>query len=128
MDLQRFTELADAHGAARRRWPLADQALFDHFGRTPEGTQILADAQRIDAFLDGWTLPERSADRDLHIIVTASVRTGRRRGAAWLSTGFAACAILGFALGFTQFSTDTDTDAGAYSELLPDNSVIEEFL
>ena len=128
MDLQRFTELADAHGAARRRWPPADQALFDHFTRTLEGAQILADAQQIDAFLDGWTVPERDADRDLQILASTAALTGRRRSAAWLSTGFAACAILGFALGFNQFSADTDTDAAAYSELLPDNSVIEEFL
>ena len=128
MDLQRFSELAGAHGANRQRWPLADQALFDHFTRTLEGAQILADAERIDAFLDGWTVLERDADRDLQILASAAALTGRRRSAAWLSSGFAACAILGFVLGFTQFSADTDTDAAAYSELLPDNSAIEEFL
>ena len=50
-----------------------------------------------------------------------------RQTAAWLSTGFAASALLGFVLGFTQASTNGDDEA--YMDLLlGSNTVMEEFL
>ena len=50
-----------------------------------------------------------------------------RRVAAWLSTGFAASALFGFVLGFTQASTNSDDEA--YMDLLlGSNTVMEEFL
>jgi hypothetical protein len=50
-----------------------------------------------------------------------------RKVAAWLSTGFAASALFGFLLGFTQASTSSDDEA--YMDLLlGSDTVMEEFL
>lgn len=143
MDIHRFAELALAHGAARERWPEADRALFDRFAACPEGTGILADAARIDALLDGWQPGIDDAGRAERIVAAANAvahergevavvpaaRTVQRSRtvAAWLSTGFAASALLGFALGFTQASANSDDEA--YMDLLlGSNTVMEEFL
>jgi hypothetical protein len=145
MDIHRFAELAGAHGAARERWPAPDRALYDRFVATPEGMGILADAERIDTFLDGWQLRTADAGRAARIVAAANApansvpdatpapgpapRTGKRshKRAAWLSTGFAASALFGFVLGFTQASTNSDDEA--YVDLLlGSNTVMEEFL
>ena len=59
-------------------------------------------------------------------LVSSSVRSAAARRLAWLSTGFAACAVLGFTLGFVQVSADSD-DTELY-DLLLGSSVIEELL
>ena len=143
MDIHRFSELAGAHGAARERWPEPDRALYDRFAASPEGMGILADAARIDAFLDGWQPGTDDAGRAARIVAAANAvahdpgeiavapaaRTVQRsrKVAAWLSTGFAASALLGFALGFTQASTDS-VDEAYMDLLLGSNTVMEEFL
>jgi hypothetical protein len=143
MDIHRFTELAGAHGAARDRWPEADRALYDRFAASPEGMGVLADAERIDAFLDGWQGRADDAGRVARIVAATNASAddarasalapaagtgGRsRKVAAWLSTGFAASALCGFLLGFTQVSTNSDDEA--YMDvLLGSNTVMEEFL
>ena len=143
MDIHRFSELASAHGAARERWPEPDRALYDRFAGSPEGMGILADAERIDAFLDGWQGRADDAGRAARIVAAAIAPAGEARDgvtapagrtgtasrklAAWLSTGFAASALLGFVLGFTQASTNGDDEA--YMDLLlGSNTVMEEFL
>ena len=143
MDIHRFSELAGAHGAARERWPEPDRALYDRFAASTEGLGILADAGRIDAFLDGWQARADDAGRVVRIVAAANApagdvrdaapaaaaRTGRasRRIAAWLSTGFAASALFGFLLGFTQASASSDDEA--YMDLLlGSDTVMEEFL
>jgi hypothetical protein len=143
MDIHRFSELAGAHGAARERWPEPDRALYDRFAASPEGLGILADAGRIDAFLDGWQAPADDFGRVARIVAAANTPAGRardaapapaartgspsRRIAAWLSTGFAASALCGFLLGFTQASANSDEEA--YMDLLlGSNTVMEEFL
>ncbi|MBP6382619.1 MAG: hypothetical protein KBG29_06350 [Pseudomonadales bacterium] len=142
MDIHRFTELALAHGATRERWPRPDRALYDRFAATPEGMAALADAERIDAFLDGWQPRADDAGRVARIVraatandagdavaapVARTVVVPSRRVAAWLSTGFVASALFGFVLGFTQASTNSDDEA--YIDLLlGSNTVMEEFL
>jgi len=143
MDIHRFSELASAHGAARERWPEPDRALYDRFAGSPEGMGILADAERIDAFLDGWQGRADDAGRAARIVAAAHAvahdpgevavaPAGRtvqrsRKVTAWLSTGFATSALLGFVLGFTQASTNGDDEA--YMDLLlGSNTVMEEFL
>jgi len=137
MNIERFTELAAAHGAARERWPEQSRALFDRLSPTPEGMAVLADAGRVDALLAAWTPRVDDGDRVSRILAAAAdnaavfvpaahARRNPRALAAWLSTGFAASAVLGFALGFTQASASGDE--AAYAEMLfADTSVLEEF-
>lgn len=139
MSIERFTELAQAWGAERARWPEHERALHERFADTPEGMAILADAQRIDLFLDTWQLPDEGDERIARIV--AATRLGahaaapppalrpvatRRHYGAWLSSGFLASAVLGFVLGFTQ--PDTVDTGPAYTEmLLGSTSIMEEF-
>lgn len=142
MDIGRFTRLAAACGAARERWPEDQRVLYDRFASTPEGMAILADAGRVDALLDAWDPGVDDTGRAARILAAAIAPEGAapgadlfaaaaahraRRLAGWLSTGFAASAVLGFVLGFTQAGA-TGED-GVYAELLFGNtSVMEEFL
>jgi hypothetical protein len=134
MDIDRFTELAAAHGASRERWPPEQRTLYDGLAPTREGMAILADAERIDALLDGWITQVDNAGRPARILAAAAAQPNvappqrsPRALRAWLSTGFAASAVLGFVLGFAQ--TSGGSDETAYAELLFGNtSVMEEFL
>ena len=142
MSIGRFTELALAHGATRTRWPQHERALYDHFAATPDGMAILADAERVDLFLDAWQPQADDAARVERIMDAARASgaapgtetmpvpvfaSSRPRYAAWLSTGFLASALLGFVLGFAQI--DTVDDGPAYTELLLGNpSALEESL
>ena len=123
MDIQRFRELADAYGAQRRRWPDGEQPLYDRFAHSREGQTILAEAEQIDAFLDGWMLDAQPGDLELRILSAASGRNVRRL-LPWISTGFLASAALGFAIGFTQPSVESDSDF--LSGLILGNYVLEE--
>lgn len=126
MDHKRFAELAGAYGAERRRWPEKERTLYDAFADTPEGRVLLADAERLDRQLDGWITAGDEEARIARIVAAATMQRARPVGLAWLSTGFAACAVLGFVLGFLQVSTDSD-DAASY-DLLLGSSTIEELL
>lgn len=135
MDIRRFSELAAAHGARRERWPEPERALYDRCASAPEAMGIRADAERIDAFLDGWHAQVDDAALAARI-VAAAAETPRaappaprppRRLAAWLSTGFLASAALGFVLGFAQ--AGAGSDEAAYDELmLGSNTAMEDFL
>src|SRR5437868_5036866 len=99
MDLNRFKECCAAFGAERRRWPSREQALYDRFAGTPEGAALLADAGRVDGFLDALepaTPGPRTADRLAALARPAWRRFGRPAAA------LAASAVLGFAVGFAQ--------------------------
>jgi hypothetical protein len=105
MDLTRFTECAAAFGAERRRWPAREHALYDRFAATPEGAAILADAARVDGFLDAWEVTA-PAPRPVGQI-GALARRSRRRIAV-LAAALAACAGAGFAVGFAQAQSAVD--------------------
>lgn len=140
MSIRRFTELAHAHGAARRRWPEHERVLYDRFATSEAGRTILADAERVDRLLDAWQQPEGSGDdgeRVARIVAAAgqehpSARPLRTHVApprrqllgTWLSTGFLASALFGFVLGFAQVETGGENPA--YTELLLGSSTLEE--
>ncbi len=126
MDHKRFAELARAYGAERRRWPEQERTLYDTFADTLEGRVLLADAEQLDRQLDGWLTAGDDEARIARIVAAATMQRARPFRLAWLSTGFAACAVLGFVLGFLQVSTDGD-DASSY-DLLLGSSTIEELL
>ena len=121
MDLNRFKTLAEAYGAARRRWPEDAQPLYERFAETPEGATVLAEAERIDRFLDALEVAA-SDDRLAQAIVAEALSSSPRSGIAeggrvvrrsrlrWQLGAFAASAILGFALGFAQVRDDTGPD------------------
>jgi hypothetical protein len=143
MDIRRFTELVACYGAARERWPEEQRALCDPVAATPAGMAVLADAQRVDDLLDAWTPRVEDTGRAARILAAAHAPQNPARAArantvapprshtrtltAWLSVGFAASAVLGFVLGFTQANTAI-ADA-TYAELLFGNTtVMEEIL
>ena len=112
MDLTRFHACADAYGAARRRWPERDRALYDRFASTPEGAAILAEVERGDHLLDAY-VPAAPAP-ELARRVGAIARPAWRRYA--VPAALAASAVLGFALGLAQ--ARADADAGVAARLL----------
>jgi hypothetical protein len=129
MDIERFRQLAQAHGAARRRWPEEERALFDRFAASAEGVLVLADAERMDLFLDSWTPQvndDNRAGRILAAIDPPAPPRARTMRAAWLSTGFAACALFGLALGFMQVPATVEDDV--FDELLLGSITMEEYL
>ena len=113
MDLTRFKACAAAYGAAPRRWPAGDRALYDRFASTPEGAAILAEAARSDRFLDAYA-PAAPAPRLARRLRALSRPAWRRYGVP--AAAFAASAALGFALGFAQ--ARGDGDAGLAARLL----------
>lgn len=106
MDLTRFTECCAAYGAERRRWPAPDQALYDRFAATPDGAAILADAARVDGWLDGWQVAAAPVPPAVSRVGTIA-RRARRRLAA-LVAALAACAGAGFAVGYAQAHSAAD--------------------
>jgi hypothetical protein len=124
MEFERFMQLAEAFGAARRRWPLEHQALYEHFALTEPGARVLAQAAELDALLDDLTPRAHDAVRPVRIVRAA--RVPARRSLAWLSAAYAATAVLGFALGFTVLSQEEDELM--YSDRIYAISTIEEFL
>lgn len=126
MELQRFLELCNAFGAQRRRWPDTAQPLFDHYAQTPEGKQALADAARVDALLDSWPDTADDTEREARVLAAITAQTQRGARAVWVSTAFAACLLLGFALGFMQpTSTATETPE-SYASAVFGDSMLEE--
>ena len=116
MDMNRFAQCASAYGAARRRWPEAEQALYDRFASTAEGAALLAEAERDDRFLDAFTPAAPAAE--------LSRRVGALARPVWRRIGLpaaaiATCAGLGFALGFAQVSGEADTALAAQLLLGP---------
>ena len=128
MNDKRFAELAAAYGAERRRWPQAERAVYDAFAGTPEGLALLADRRLPggrQVLAAGRSGPVGGEDPD-GVRQTHQLALDRVVELAWLSTGFAACALLGFVLGFMQVSADSD-EAQLY-DLLLGSSTIEELL
>jgi len=113
MDLSRFKDCSAAFGADRRRWPPRDQALYDSFAHTPEGTVILAEAGRTDHFLDTFVPAPPDPHRARGIAALAMP--------AWSSFGkpaaaLAASVVLGFIVGYLQ--AHATADAGTVAQLL----------
>ncbi len=121
MDLNRFKTFAEAYGAERRRWPQDAQPLYERFARTPEGATVLAEAERIDGFLDALEVSAPD-DRLARAMVAEALASSPRNGVAqgrraigrarllWQLGAFAASAILGFVLGIAQVRDDTGPD------------------
>lgn len=121
MDLNRFKTLAEAYGAERRRWPESAQPLYERFANTPEGALVLAEAERIDRFLDALEVTAPDDDLAPSIVAEALASTRKNPGAdhgraarairtRWQLGAFAASAILGFVLGFLQVRGDGGPD------------------
>jgi hypothetical protein len=111
-ELERFKSCAEAYGANPRRWPEADRPLHARLALTHEGTAILAEAERTDLFLDVWTAaPARAvlAERILDA-ATEPAPPRRRRGLAWSTAAFAASAVFGFVIGFTQVQDEPSSE------------------
>jgi hypothetical protein len=113
MDLDRFKECSITFGAARRRWPQRDRALYDQFANTPEGMAILAEVDRIDRFLDALDTapPDPRRAREIGALARPAWRRFAKPAAA-----LAASAAVGFVVGYLQSQGTTDT--GVVAQLL----------
>jgi hypothetical protein len=120
MDLNRFEQCAQAHGAERRRWPAHEQALYDRHAGTAQGAAILAAAGRVDGFLDAYALEAPS--RALARRISAAAAPAWRRFAP-PAAAFAASAALGFAIGFLQAHGEGDGELAARLLLGPQDTV-----
>jgi hypothetical protein len=109
MNLNRFRECAEAYGAARRRWPQSEHALYDRLAGAAEGAAVLAEAEQRDRFLD--SLATAPPDPALARRIGARVRPAWRRFA--LPAALAASALLGFAAGFVQARGEADLGIAA---------------
>jgi hypothetical protein len=128
MDLKRFEACAQAYGAGRHRWPAREHALYDRYAATPEGAAILAEAERTDRFLDAFEITDaKDALKEAISHQVSRTRSDRAPGGpvrrrVWLSAAaFAACAIFGFVIGFTQVHDDAIGDLFAQSLLGPES-------
>jgi len=108
MDLNRFEACCDAYGAERNRWPPLDRSLYDRFAATPEGTARLADAGRVDGFLDAFAAaaPQARGARGVGRLARPAWRRFAKPAAA-----LAASAVLGFAVGFAQAQVGAEADS-----------------
>jgi hypothetical protein len=107
MDLNRFRQCAAAFGAKRRRWPEAERPLFDRFAASAEGAAVLAEAGRSDALLDALA-PAAPDARLVRRIIAVSRPAWRRLLVP--AAALAACALLGFAVGFAQARGEAGAD------------------
>ncbi len=127
-NMQRFEACARSYGAQRRRWPEADQALFDALAGTPEGALALAQAEQVDALLDTWDAAEPSPQLQHRVnarqppLRPHAAAPPPRRARLWLPLGgLALSLVMGFALGFHRAATD-DTGLEALGHFLIDPS------
>lgn len=106
MTLDRFLELADAHGAVVARWPAAErEAAAILMAAEPDfARQSLAAADRLDAALDLWA--PLSVPQGLREVVIAAAPLARPRGGlrGWLlgagvGAGLAAASAAGLVFG-----------------------------
>lgn len=94
----RFIKLAEAYGGAVARWPEAVRAEAMAMARRPDMQIVLAEAERLDARLDLWTVSAPSAA--LYGRITGSRRLPWvRRARLWWSGIGIATALAGAAAG-----------------------------
>lgn len=125
-DIDRFRELADAYGADPRRWPASERALFGRFAQIGEGRAVLADAARLDEFLDANPATPLREDFEQRVLAAMNPPPAARRFAAgWLSIAFSLCMLGGFGLGLAQAPAD-DTVAFTFNEMLLGSTLTEE--
>jgi negative regulator of sigma E activity len=110
MNFNRFTECCAAYGAAPRRWPEAEQPLYDHFATTMEGAVLLAEAERTDRYLDALA-PAALHPHFVRDIVACTKPAWRRFGAP--VAALAASGLLGCLVGFVQVQTQTQAQTQA---------------
>lgn len=118
-ELKRFQQCAGAYGAARRRWPEHERALYDRLAGTPEGAAILAEAERTDLFLDAYATAAPRAELARRF---ARVSRPAWRRYALPAAAFAAAGALGFAVGLAQVRGAADADSVAQLLLGPQSA------
>jgi hypothetical protein len=114
MDLNRFAQCCQAFGAERRRWPAADQVLYDQFAATTSGATLIAEAQRVDNFLNAFEIQD-SDNLSVNDYSLRMTRPAWRRYAIQIGA-MAVCAVLGIVIGY--FQGDYSTDVGLVAQFL----------
>ncbi|CAN5204005.1 hypothetical protein BH10PSE2_BH10PSE2_25310 [soil metagenome] len=130
MNADRLTQLAQAYGADRRRWPQAERAAVEALLRSdPQAERLLFDARQTDAALDASPRPMVSTALRDRVIASAMAagltpQKARRvwdRLVVWFGAGWAAAACAGVIAGanLTQhLNADARADAVLYQSSL----------
>ena len=125
-DMQRCRELTAAYGAARQRWPTAEQPLHDRLSACAEGAALLAEAAALDEMLDALQTRPEDPLRAGRILRVVGARGRKRQLIRWVSVAYAASVLLGVSLGY-RWSADISGEDG-YGTMLIGSTVIEEYL
>ncbi|USI74717.1 hypothetical protein [Sphingomonas morindae] len=94
----RFRALADAYGGVVQRWPEAERAAALEMARLPQWQAVLAEAARLDARLDLWTVAPPSPALQARILAARRLPLSRRARLWWSGIGLAT-ALAGAAAG-----------------------------
>jgi hypothetical protein len=105
----RFIELAEAYGAAVARWPEAVRGEAMAMAKQPAMQAVLADAERLDARLDLWTIAAPSAALRNRIAASRPTRLSRRARLWWSAIGIAT-ALAGATAGSVAASAALPSD------------------
>lgn len=123
----RFVELADAYGSVIARWPEAVRAQAMEMAKHPRMQAVLADAERLDAQLDLWTVPSPDPAFAARILGNRPTRSISRRARLWWSGIGIATALAGAAAGSVAAAVvlpaghAASDDATAFGELGQEN-------
>lgn len=91
VSLTRFAAIADAHGGAIARWPVADRAAAMRLTARPEARAVLEAAGHLDCMLDAWIVPApATALRDLVLRGAPRMAPRGRPRLWWSGLGLAA--------------------------------------
>ena len=113
MDRTRFSAIVEAYGAEPRRWPAVERDAAAAFVAEDPGVEAdLADARRLEHWLDANVTPEPSAASRRRIVEAAP------RGASWRwalnwwapGAGLAAAAVAGVVAGSSLLGPDPRVD------------------
>jgi hypothetical protein len=122
----RFIELADAYGHVIARWPDAVRAQAMEMARLPRMQAVLADAERLDARLDLWTVDAPTPALAARIIGARRTPLSRRARLWWSGIGIAT-ALAGATAGSVAAATvlpvghAVSDDATAFGDLEQEN-------
>ncbi|WP_304164083.1 hypothetical protein [Phenylobacterium aquaticum] len=115
MTPERFETLAEAHGGAVARWPVAErEAAAAFMTAQPElARQMLGRAEALDALLDSWR-PAVVSHALMESVIAQAPRAPVRAAVAWiwrgaLGTGLAAACAAGLMMGVALSGATTTT-------------------
>lgn len=114
MSLARLAELLDAYGAEPERWPAHErEPALALIASDPKAAEAQGQALLLDRQLDGFDVPDASAQLRARVLEIPIRRAVPERRRMWLpGWAIAACALVPCALGFISGSMTSEPDDG----------------